>query len=146
MVKLREIILPHQPYKADFRVSVVERSERINSVARAESLLDNRRPNARSAGLMLRRGIARREWRHVARTLLQWIARRDKPPDLIQPQRLHREQANSAVAAMGRVKRSAEKADFGQLAAGITAEIAKENTEEIMAAPAQCRAPATYTS
>ena len=51
------------------------------------------------------------ERRHVGRALLERVAGRDQPPDLVEPERAHRGKADMPVPAMRRVERPAEETD-----------------------------------
>src|SRR4051794_39680581 len=59
----------------------------------------------------LGRGEPRAERRHVLRIFLEWVARRDQPPDCVEPKRFHRGEADVPVRSMRRIERSAEETD-----------------------------------
>jgi hypothetical protein len=113
MVELGDIVGTHDPDESPFGITPDERSERVRSVAGAHLLFDV--TGADDAAL-----------RHVARgrkaggigchalDRFEWVAWRHQPPDIVQPHRLGDEQADSAMPAMRRIERSAEKAGVGQ--------------------------------
>ena len=114
LVKLRQIIAPHQPDELFFGVKRGQLVHRIHGIARAQPLLNRADPNRGMPRHPYRRCIADGERRHIARLVFQRIARGDEPPHLIQIKRRQRRQTDRPMPAMRRIKRSAQYADAGQ--------------------------------
>lgn len=109
-VELGEIVGPHNPYKPSFRIAPDKLFQRVDGVSRAQFALYGCRPNARAPRHFPGRFQSRLQRRHILGAVFQWVAGRNQPPDLVQPQRIEREQADPPMSAMGRVERTAEKA------------------------------------
>ena len=115
MVELRQIVRTHQPHEMNARTCepAAQGVEIVSySVAGADDSFEtadidagidgDHRARPRSRGRRVRAKLA---------VFLQWISRRDQPPDPIQLQTLHREQADGAMGFMRRIERAAEQAD-----------------------------------
>ncbi len=109
-MELGQIVGPHEPDEATFRIAPNQFFERVHGEARAQFALDRGDADRRPAGLPPRRKHPRGKRRHPG-FRLQRIARRDHPPDFVEPQRLGREKADAAVPAMGWIEAAAEQAD-----------------------------------
>jgi hypothetical protein len=109
-MELSNSVRSHQPDEIVTGESPLERSKRVDGVARARALFEITDPNGCQAGHCPSRSQARRIWRH-ALGRLERIARRDQPPQLVEAKRINCRKAELAVPAMGRVEGAAEEAD-----------------------------------
>ncbi len=109
VVEAREVVRPHQPHEMHPAIARLQRLQRRRGIARAEPRLEvghphpgmpHDRPRRRQPPLQIRRRIR-----------LQRIARRDQPPDLIEPERLQRPLADMHMPRMRRIERPAQKSD-----------------------------------
>src|SRR5207248_3821071 len=97
--------------EAVFGVTALEPAYGVDGETGALALLEIAGADSRLVGHAFRRGQPGFEGRHVLRSLLQRIARRNQPPHLIQPERAERLQADVAAPAVGGVERAAEETD-----------------------------------
>jgi hypothetical protein len=109
-MELRKIVGPHQPHEVQPGPAPHERAQRIDCVARAQIALDRGDSNRRAPRLRPGRGEAGMERGHGL-AVLERIAGRDKPPHLVEAERVAGEQRYAPVSAMGRVEAAAEQAD-----------------------------------
>ena len=109
-VKLRQIVGAHQPDEARLGIARLQLAQRVGSVARPQLAFDRSDPDRRPAGLPSGRGDPGRKRRHPG-CRLERIARRNQPPDLVEPQRCCSEQRNAPVTAMRRIEAAPQKAN-----------------------------------
>ena len=110
VVKLQQIVRPHDPDEADFGIAHHELLQRFCGVDGAKLRLDGGNFNRRAPRLRFGRRHPRRQRRHVCFGF-QRVARRDHPPIFVKLERIDREQANRPMSAMRRVERSAHEAN-----------------------------------
>ncbi len=108
-MKLRQIVSAHQPDKPRFRTNCLQRDDRLSRIARPRMGLKITDLDARVIHQRLCRchPPLKRRWS----VILQRIARTDQPPDLIQPEPLHRLKCDVHMTTVRRIKRSSQKAD-----------------------------------
>src|SRR6185437_15125357 len=112
-VKIWQGVASKQPDETVLRIAPLQPPDRVDGEAGALANLEIADPDPRPARHVLGRGQARLERRHVGRALLQRIAGRDQPPDLVEAERAHRLEADVPMPAMRRVERAAEETDAG---------------------------------
>ena len=110
-VKISQIVRAHEPDEAGARVAPAEGGQGVDGETRAGPRLEIADPDRRAAGHRPRRGHPRGHRRHVLRSSLKRVARRNQPPDFVEPERVERREADPAVPAVGRIERSAEESD-----------------------------------
>lgn len=111
-MELMQIILTHQPDETPAWIAADEGAEGVDRVARAKLPLDGGDANGKPSCHFPGRGDARFERCHLRR-LLERIAGRNEPPDLIKAKRADRMNADPAMPAMRRVEGAAQEAGEG---------------------------------
>jgi len=107
---LDQVVRADEPYEGQIRVMALQRADRVDRVARAETTLDIGNPNARMAGDHSRRGHPLLQPGHAFRRL-ERVLRRDEPPDLVQAEAAQRDNTDMPVPVMGGIEGSAEQPD-----------------------------------
>ena len=110
MLELGQDIGAHQPDELGARIAPAQRPHGVERIARAEQQFGRVDPDAGVAGELTRARDASRQRLHAV-VALQWVLRRDEPPDLVETEAPQGFQADVAMAVVGRVERSAQKAD-----------------------------------
>jgi hypothetical protein len=110
LMELRQIVRPHQPQEPDMGIALLQPRDCVDGVNGAQPLFDCADPDRRAPRHRARRCQAGIERRH-ARPGFEWVLRAHQPPDLVEPEPPQRFEGEMAMAAMGRVERSAEQPD-----------------------------------
>src|SRR5690606_743161 len=108
-VQLSEIVGAHQPDKPASRITPLKRAQRVNRIDCAKLALDRRDADRSLPGHLTCREETRRKRRHSSLGL-EWIARRNEPPCLVQTQCFHGEERDRGVPPMPRIETAAKQA------------------------------------
>src|SRR4051794_16603419 len=92
-------------------MALLQLADRVDGVSRAGLPLEVADDDPGAARSLPRRFHARLERRHVLGALLERIAGRYQPPDLVEAKCAHGGKADAPVPAMRRIKGAAEEAD-----------------------------------
>jgi len=108
--QLLENIGAGDPDKIDSWESASQQAQRVDGELGPESRLDCARHHPASVGDAAGRGQPLRQRRHAA-LRLQWVARRDHQPHLVETETPARQFRDVSVAGMRRVERAPQQAD-----------------------------------
>ena len=106
-----QIVGAHDPDEAHAGTARGQIAHRVVGVARADVGFEAGDVDARMMGERARGREALRQRRKAA-GVLERIARRHQPPDPVEPDPVHGEQAGGAVRRMRRIEGAAEQADL----------------------------------
>ena len=109
LIKLRQIVSPHQPDKPHLGIHRHKRPQSLSSIARARSLLEIADFDTRMLHHIPRPRHPLSYWRWPF--CLQRIAGAYQPPDLIKPKSLERLARDVHMPLVRRVKRAAQQPD-----------------------------------
>jgi hypothetical protein len=111
VVKIWQSVASEQPNEPVAGVPGLQFPHRINGVACPSAGFEVADADGGAARLLFGRRETGFEGRHILSALLERVARRDQPPDLVEPEFAHGGQADVPVPAMRRIERAAEEAD-----------------------------------
>ena len=109
VMKLRQIVRPHQPDKPHLRVKPAQLCQGLRRVPRPDPVFYVRDLNAGVLHHVTRMGQPFGQWRWPVS--FQRIARRHQPPHPIQPEPFEGLTGDMRMPGMGRVKRPPQQAD-----------------------------------
>ena len=110
-VKISQIIQADEPDEPLARIAALQFLQGVDRISGAGAQFEVAGPDRSSSRHSPRRSEPGVIGRHILAALLERIARRDQPPYLVEAERTNGLKADPPVPAVGRIERTAEKAD-----------------------------------
>src|SRR5690606_14716653 len=103
-MEIAQAVGPHDPDEIDARIALLDQRQRIGRVADVMARLEGGDDDAGIVGEFLRKPDALGERAQLV-CVLEWVARRHHPPELVEPETPQRDLDDQRMAAMRRVER-----------------------------------------